>query len=239
MKPPYGRITAIDLNTGEHLWMSPVGEGPRNHAAIRHLNLPRLGWDRRIFPLLTPSLLFAAQEGITWSRGDSPIGAASETNSRNADPVLRVFDPDNGEELAQIGLPGNATGAPMTYMAGGQQYIVVPVGGASQTAELVALTLGGATGTDNRFPEEFSFHQNYPNPFQGVTTIEYVLPVSTHVELTVYDVLGRRVRRLVDEVRVAGHHQVRFDARGLPSGLYFYRFNTEFFSQTKQLVVVR
>ena len=61
----------------------------------------------------------------------------------------------------------------------------------------------------------------------------------THVDLTVYDVLGRRVRRLVDEVRVAGRHQVRFDARGLPSGLYFYRFNTESFSQTKQLVVVR
>ena len=141
MKPPYGRITAIDLNTGEHLWMSPVGEGPRNHSAIRHLNLPRLGWDRRIFPLLTESLLFAAQEGITWSRGDSPIGAASETNSRNADPFLRVFDPDNGEELAQIGLPGNATGAPMTYMAEGKQFNVVANGNKEHRAELVALSL--------------------------------------------------------------------------------------------------
>ena len=239
MKPPYGRITAIDLNTGEHLWMSPVGEGPRNHAAIRHLNLPRLGWDRRIFPLLTQSLLFAGQEGLTWSRGDSPIGAASETNSRNADPYLRVFDPDTGEELAQIPLPGNATGAPITYMVAGQQYIVVPIGGASQPAELVALTLGGATGIDDAFSEEIELHQNYPNPFQGTTTIDYILPAPTHVELTVYDVLGRRVKRLVDEVRVAGRHQARFDAAGLPSGLYFYRFNTDSFSQTRQLVVVR
>ncbi len=239
MKPPYGRITAIDLNTGEHLWMSAVGEGPRNHAAIRHLNLPNLGWDRRIFPLLTQSLLFAAQEGISLSRSSSPIGWASEIASRSHEPFLRAFDPDDGTELARIPLPGNATGAPMTYMAAGQQFIVVPVGGASQPAELVALTLGGATGIDDRFSAEIVLHQNYPNPFQGVTTIDYVLPTPTRVELAVYDVLGRQVRRLVDEVRVAGRHQVRFDAGGLPSGLYFYRFNTESFSQTRPLVVVR
>ena len=239
MKPPYGRITAIDLNTGEHLWMSAVGEGPKRNAAIRHLNLPNLGWDRRIFPLLTETLLFAGQEGITLSKGDSPIGWASEIRSRNADPFLRVFDPDDGTELAQIPLPGNATGAPMTYMTAGQQYIVVPIGGASQQGELVALTLGGATAIDDAPPAEITLSQNYPNPFQGVTTIEYVLPAPMRVELTVYDVLGRQVRTLVDEVRGVGRHVAAFDAAGLPSGMYFYRFETDAFSQTRQLVVVR
>ncbi len=208
-------------------------------AAISHLNLPKLGWDRRIFPLLTETLLFAAQEGITLGRGSSPLGWASEVGSRNADPFLRVFDPDDGAELAQIPLPGNATGAPMTYMAAGQQFIVVPIGGASQKAELVALTLGGATAIDNVPPAAFVLSQNYPNPFQGSTTIEYVLPAPTHIALTVYDLLGRQVRTLVDEGRGRGRHQVRFDAAGLPSGMYFYRFDTESFSQTRQLVVVR
>ena len=127
----------------------------------------------------------------------------------------------------------------MTYMTAGQQYIVVPIGGASQQGELVALTLGGATAIDDALPAEITLSQNYPNPFQGVTTIEYVLPAPMWVELTVYDVLGRQVRTLVDEVRGVGRHMAAFDAAGLPSGMYFYRFETDAFSQTRQLVVVR
>ena len=127
----------------------------------------------------------------------------------------------------------------MTYMAAGQQFIVVPIGGASQKAELVALTLGGATAIDDVLPAEIVLNQNYPNPFQHSTTIEYVLPAPTHVALTVYDLLGRQVRTLADEVRGRGRHQVQFDAAGLPSGMYFYRFKTDAFSQTRQLVVVR
>lgn len=116
MKPPYGRITAIDLNTGEHLWKTAVGEGPRTHSAIRHLNLPRLGWARRIFVLLTDSLLFAVQEGININRGSTPRGNASEINTRNSDPALFAFDLTDGSQLAKIPLPSNAAGSPMTFM---------------------------------------------------------------------------------------------------------------------------
>jgi glucose dehydrogenase len=62
-KPPYGRITAIDLNTGEHAWMIPHGEGPRMHPLLAPLNLPRLGWNRFGFVLLTRTLLFGSQTG--------------------------------------------------------------------------------------------------------------------------------------------------------------------------------
>jgi hypothetical protein len=73
----YGRITAIDLNTGEHLWMRPIGDGPRDHPALQHLKLPQLGWPYRSFVLLTESLLFVAQEGqVTGVRGISPTGNA-------------------------------------------------------------------------------------------------------------------------------------------------------------------
>src|SRR5262249_23876373 len=78
VKPPYGRITAINLNTGEHLWMRPVGEGPRAHPALRHLHLPPLGWPRRSFALLTKSLLFVAQQGILRPLGPSPRQNADE-----------------------------------------------------------------------------------------------------------------------------------------------------------------
>ncbi|MFQ5571519.1 MAG: T9SS type A sorting domain-containing protein, partial [Rhodothermales bacterium] len=239
LKPPYGRITAIDLNTGEHLWVSPVGEGPRNHTAIQHLNLPKLGWARRSFPLLTKTLLFVAQEGITLSRGGSPLGWAAEIGSRNHDPNLRAFDPDDGTEWATIRLPGNATGAPISYMAAGQQYIVVPVGGASHPAELVALTLGGRTGTDDEMPLRTALEQNYPNPFNRVTTITFEVSAPTHVELVVRDVLGRRVRTLIDEVKGVGRHQVPLYAEGLPSGMYLYTLQTDTFTQTRKLLLVK
>ncbi len=141
IKPPYGRITAIDLNTGEHRWMRPMGEGPRRHPALAHLNLPPLGSPRRGFVLATKSLLFTAQEGIRRGRGPSPQANAIEVSAKNYKPFLLALDPATGDRIAQIALPGNASGSPMTYLVDGKQYIVVPIGGASLPAELVALSL--------------------------------------------------------------------------------------------------
>ena len=81
IKPPYERLTAIDLHTGEHRWMRPLGEGPRRHPTLAHLNLPPLGSPQRGFVLATQSLLFVAQEGLlrdggfpTGQRGRSVVG---------------------------------------------------------------------------------------------------------------------------------------------------------------------
>ena len=129
-KPPFGRLTAIDLTTGEHLWMVPVGEGPRHHPLLEPLQLGRLGWDRRSFPLATRTLLFVAQ-----------MGPAGGTQPAGEGPGLEVFDKASGELIARVELPENATGALMTYFAGEKQYIVVPIGGRGRPAELIALSL--------------------------------------------------------------------------------------------------
>ena len=120
----------------------PLGEGPRKHAALAALDLPRLGSARRGFPLLTRTLLFAAQEG----RPTSLRPALDRPWTRiwtwaNEDPSLEAFDKTTGALLARIELPANAQGALMTYMTRGRQYIVIPVGGANLPAELVALSL--------------------------------------------------------------------------------------------------
>jgi quinoprotein glucose dehydrogenase len=142
LKPPYGRVTAIDLNTGEHLWMRAIGAGPKDHPALRHLDLPPLGWPHRIFVLLSKTLLFVAQEGVVAGiRGISPRGNAIEIETKKLDPALLALDPLDGSLIAKIALPGNATGAPLAFMRHGKQYIVVPIGGASQPAELVGLSL--------------------------------------------------------------------------------------------------
>lgn len=141
IKPPYGRITAIDLNTGDHRWMRPIGEGLRRRPALTHLNLPPMGLPHRSFVLATKSLLFVAQEGIRRFRGESPRGNALELSTANHQPSLLAFDPVTGDRIAQISLPGNASGSPMAYLVNEQQYIVVPIGGGSLPAELIALTL--------------------------------------------------------------------------------------------------
>lgn len=130
VRGPYGRITAIDLNSGEHMWMTPQGEGPRNHPALKELNLPPLGIYHRTYTFLTKTLLFATQES-GWFGEEKPTEPAR----------LRALDKKTGQLLGEVDLPTHPTGAPITYMAGGKQYIVVPVGGTNLPAELVALCL--------------------------------------------------------------------------------------------------
>ena len=71
----------------------------------------------------------------------------------------------------------------------------------------------------------FQLQQNFPNPFNPMTTISYELPIDSHVKLTVFDVLGREVAVLVDAVQVAGNYHMGYDASKLPSGMYFYHLD--------------
>jgi quinoprotein glucose dehydrogenase len=130
-KPPYGRITAINLNTGDHVWMKPNGDGPRNDPAIRHLNLPALGQPGRASPLLTKTLLFIGE-------GD-PINV--RTPPGGGGKKFRAYDKANGAVVWETEFPAGVTGAPMTYMHNGKQYIVVAIGSADHPAEFVALAL--------------------------------------------------------------------------------------------------
>lgn len=88
-------------------------------------------------------------------------------------------------------------------------------------------------------PENFHLYQNYPNPFNPTTTIRYGLPRSSAVRLSVYDILGREVTVLVDERKGAGSYEVKFDASGLASGVYFYRIQAGDFAEAKSLVVLK
>ena len=125
-KPPYSRMTAIDMNRGEHAWMIPTGRGDRirDHPMVRDLNLPPVGGDAgRSGPLLTKTLLIHA------------LTAGGTTNG----PRLVAYDKATGAERASIDLPAGALGAPMTYMLDGNQYIAVTVGG--EVSGLIAFRL--------------------------------------------------------------------------------------------------
>jgi hypothetical protein len=88
-------------------------------------------------------------------------------------------------------------------------------------------------------PAEYVLSQNYPNPFNPGTNIRYELPKTSHVGLTVYDLLGREVSVLVNDRREAGVHEVKFDGSGLASGVYFYRLRAGDFVATKRLHLLK
>ncbi|MDA1094370.1 MAG: PQQ-binding-like beta-propeller repeat protein [Acidobacteria bacterium] len=134
LRPPYGRITAIDMNTGEHVWMVPNGDGPRNHPDIAHLNLPPLGQPGRAMTLLTKSLLFVSEGDPIMVR--TPPGAGPE-----AGKGFRAFDKETGDVVWETSFRAGNVGAPITYMHDGTQYIVLPIGSLEFPGEWIALAL--------------------------------------------------------------------------------------------------
>jgi hypothetical protein len=89
------------------------------------------------------------------------------------------------------------------------------------------------------FPDKSRLEQNYPNPFNPSTTIRYALPQRSHVTLTVFNTLGQQVASLVNGDEEAGYHDVRLDASGLASGMYFYHLTAGDYVKTKKLVILR
>jgi hypothetical protein len=88
-------------------------------------------------------------------------------------------------------------------------------------------------------PLEFALHQNFPNPFNPVTTINYSLPVKSQVELVIYNALGERLKRLVSGEKDAGYHKVEFNAKSLPSGVYFYHLKAGDYVATKKMILIK
>ena len=131
VKPPYGRVTAIDMNRGEHLWMAANGDGPRNHPLLADLDLPPLGNANRPTPLVTKTLLFLGE-------GSDAIFGTPEGMWGSK---LRALDKATGEQVWEIDLGAGTTGGPMTFLQDGKQYIVVSVGGRDHDPEFVALGL--------------------------------------------------------------------------------------------------
>lgn len=132
VKPPWGRITAIDLDDGEIVWQIPHGATPdnvRNHPALAGLTIPRTGRLGRIGTLVTKSLVIAGEGGVF------------TTPSGERGAMLRAYDKVSGAEVGEVYLPAPQTGSPMTYVLDGRQYLVVAVSGGGQSGELIALRL--------------------------------------------------------------------------------------------------
>ncbi len=132
LKPPYGRLTAIDLRQGDIAWQVPHGQTPdriANHPALSDLDISRTGQGASVGTLVTKTMVIAGEAELT----------TDNDGSRRA--MLRAYDKSTGIEIGAVRMPAPQTGSPMTYMFNGTQYIVVAVSGTGVSGRLVAFRL--------------------------------------------------------------------------------------------------
>jgi len=179
---------------------------------------------------------------------------------------IRVFNTETGEMVDEFTPPdyalrnndidfdaaGNIIGANQTI---GQVIMLSPPDGPNSfvTKSGYAFKVGADAGVvivgvdhrdENSIPRDFALKQNYPNPFNPFTRINYQLPKSSGVNLTIYNSLGQLVKELVDKRQIAGTYSVTWDTQDesgnlLPSGLYFYQLQTGSFIATRKMILIR
>jgi quinoprotein glucose dehydrogenase len=136
IKPPYGTISAINLDRGEIVWQTPHGDTPdsvRNHPALKGMDIPRTGQTTYNVGTLVTKTLVIAGDGQVTTTPEHPRGA-----------MLRAYDKANGKEVGAVWMPAPQSGSPMTYMLNGKQYIIVAVSGGNYSGEYIAFTLPSA-----------------------------------------------------------------------------------------------
>jgi hypothetical protein len=159
-------------------------------------------------------------------------------NTIGPDVRVNILEPDSTGSLRLtwslvfVGQEGDISPVP------GDQFVLCTV------KPLTSSDVYEFTGTVSSVPPgattpAFSLEQNYPNPFNPVTTIRFELARPVNVNLTVYDILGRRVAVLANEKMGAGSHDVKFDGTGLATGVYFYRIQAGSFVETRKLLLLR
>ena len=245
-------FTAAELNAqglGANYWITKIGFNIIS-AAPQVMN----GFNVK-YQLTTATSLTGFVTTGTWFTGYTGTYSVPGTGPRNIDmtPPYFVYN-GTSNLLVEICYDNtsytsfstvNATSAPgMTWgyftdnavgctMAGGTAQAIRP------NTCFTATPVLGITPVGNIIPTVYSLSQNYPNPFNPVTKINFALPKQGFVTLKIYDVLGREVRTLVNEVKSAGNFSVDFNASEYSSGVYFYRLESEGFNDIKKMLLIK
>ncbi len=178
-----------------------------------------------------------------WQQTNGPFGGTVNALAINSNGEIfagtgaGVFrSSDNGDNWTQIntGLTNTDVFA-LAFNSDGQVFAGTRGGG-------VFRSVGSTTAVEeisSSIPSSFALEQNYPNPFNPTTTIQFTLAKGANVKLKVFSIEGKEVATLVDETLTPGVHTFRFEANGLPSGVYFYRLTTGRFVETRKLTLLK
>jgi hypothetical protein len=161
------------------------------------------------------------------AQNDTMAQAATMCDASTGNFTLSVTNKINNYDVFPIFYPS-------TYYFG-QNVIAHP----GDTGINLNLSITGIENKVNTFPKQFSLGQNYPNPFNPTTTIQYEVPISGLVNLTVYNILGQKVAELVNKVQATGKYEVQFNADRLSSGVYFYKLSAGSYTNTKKMILLK
>lgn len=162
--------------------------------------------------------------------------ASASRGAANYDAYLLTTT--NGGQTWNVSMPGVANGIyDINFVNNLTGWLCGPEGTIMKTT-----TGGGLIGisvVNSEMPVNYSLHQNYPNPFNPISKIKFEIPKLTDVKIIVYDLLGREVATLVNELLKPGTYEVNFDGSNFASGIYFYSLITDDFSETKKMVLMK
>ncbi len=228
------RLPSIAVNEQGYLYAAWTDTGTIIMTSSRNDGLSWLPQDKlssrknAVFSALSASGAFL---GVVWDN-DFGYGGAIDLRTSNdfADSFCPVDSPTVGIRVGgpDIAIAGKKIHLAWSEVEGGNQEIYYRNGTLSDNPDLLTTP-----------PKEFTLYQNYPNPFNGATHLRYDLPVTSHVVLTLWSVLGQRLATLVDAVQSPDRYDIHLEAENYPSGVYFYRLVTDFASETKKLVITK
>jgi predicted GH43/DUF377 family glycosyl hydrolase len=211
------------------------------------LTSDRFAWDSP--HIRAPHVLFDGTEYHMWYNGmtetsglNFQIGYATSTNmvtweKDENNPILKPTD--GGWDSRWVGFPY------VLWDGAGEQFKMWYGGGSQENSngQIGYATAPPSPGTLDEFvhdfPCKFRLMQNFPNPFNPVTIINYQLPMTSDVDLSIYNLLGQKVATLVNERRQAGYHQAEWDASGYASGIYYYRIEAGDFQDVKKMIMIK
>jgi endo-1,4-beta-xylanase len=174
--------------------------------------------------------------------GGSGTGVNAPTEQEQLNDYMRIFP----TFWAHPGVVGISLSGWRTGM-GNAEAILININGSERLAMQWLSTyvdtskaglISSVEGKES-FPEKFHISNNYPNPFNPVTLINYYVAKTAHIKIDVYDITGKQVNSLVNDVQSPGRYTVIFNAEKLSSGIYFYRFKAGSFNRTKRMILIK
>lgn len=230
--------TRIYRSTNLIFWSTQVTTGQANSSALC-FSTPTNGMTGGTEILLTTN------SGATWNSTASALPGTGNVTGitgilsswwvvRLAPQIYATFN-DGANWTSQYTAPsGNYTHITKSRTGTPTLYAVRDNGGISKATDVV-----GVKHYSNDIPEQYDLRQNYPNPFNPKTVIKYYIPVNNYVRLTVYDMIGKEIATLVNEIKTAGIHEVEWDGSNYSSGIYFYSIKTDNFTETRKMDLVK
>jgi photosystem II stability/assembly factor-like uncharacterized protein len=244
---------------GQQVWWSPVGESKMKYSSNMGVS-----WADQTLPLAnitatwfnnstlglaggssaSAGLLKTTNSGTTWTSLTSPYPTSSASGIVGAQNTWWLSQQGTG--ISKSTNDGTTWTTDYTAPAGSFYHMTLSRSGATIWAirsnggiSRYGALISGVTPISTETPSDYSVSQNYPNPFNPTTKINFALPKSGLVTLKIYDITGKEVATLVNEVKNVGTYSVDFNGANLSSGMYFYKISVNGFSEVKKMSLIK